>query len=162
MLSIVRVRRSYILCLALLSVVGCNLTPEHQRWSSVGAAIDKDIVFDEDLARQTAKSSDLSADIKHMWKTVPNRDFPVSPVSAINAASRVFETIQLTGKTTNEVFALLGHNKRSSNSGYNFPFFPIADGTVAYRFDCGNFGWQFNLLTDSSGKVRKVERKWIH
>ena len=159
MLSIVRVRRSYILCLALLSVVGCNLTPEHQRWSSVEAAIDKDIVFDEDLARQTAKSSDLSADIKHMWKTVPGRDFPVSPISAINAASRVFESVQFTGKTTNEVFALIGHNT-SNDSGYNFPFYSVETDTVVYRFDCGNFGWQFNLVMDSSGSVQKVERRW--
>jgi hypothetical protein len=122
----------------------------------------KDLRFDEDLARETAKSTNLTVDIKRMWKTVPNGDFPVSPVSAINAASRVFETAQLIGKNTNEVFALLGHNKTTSDSGYNFPFFPVKSGTVVYRFDCGNFGWQFNLAPDSSGTVQKIERKWIH
>ena len=122
----------------------------------------RDLRFDEKVAPEPTKSNDLPTDIKRMWKTIPNGDFPVSPVSAINAASRVFETVPLIGKNTNEVFALIGHNKTSSDSGYNFPFFPVERGTVAYRFDCGNFGWQFNLVLDSSGTVQKVERKWIH
>jgi hypothetical protein len=118
--------------------------------------------FDEQVTKETVKSSNLPADIKRMWKTVPGPDFPVSPVSAINAASRVFETAQLVGKSTNEVFALLGHNTKSNDSGYNFPFFPVASSTIVYRFDCGSFGWQFNLMLDSDGAVVNAERRWIH
>ena len=122
----------------------------------------KDLRFDEEQSRGRSKSEDLVRDIKLMWKTVPHEQFPVSPVSAINAASRVFETVELVGKTTNEVFATIGHNKTSNDSGYNFPFWPTEKYTLIYRFDCGYFGWQFNLKLDASGRVTEVERKWIH
>lgn len=118
--------------------------------------------FDEKPGEEVSKSDDLAGDIQRMWKTVPHGEFPVSPVSAINAASRVFATVDLVGKTTNEVFATIGHNKTSNDSGYNFPFWPVETGALVYRFDCGHFGWQFNLKLDASGTVKEVERKWIH
>ena len=97
-----------------------------------------------------------------MWKTVPCGEFPVAPVSASNAASRVFATVELAGKTTNEVFAAIGHNETSNGSGYNFPFWPVENGTRVYRFNCGYFGWRFNPKLGASGTVTEVERKWIH
>lgn len=113
----------------------------------------------EDQVRQ---SPNLERDSETMWKTVRHDYLQVSPVSAINAASRVFATLNLVGKTTNEVFELIGHNTRSSASSYKAPFFPVKTNTIVYRFDCGDFGWQFNLETDASGKVTAVERKWIY
>ncbi len=118
--------------------------------------------FDEEPGKEQGKSDDLAGDIKRMWKTVPHGKFPVSPVSAINAASRVFATVDLIGKTTNEVFAAIGHNETSNDSGYNFPFWPVETNALVYRFDCGHFGWQFNLKLDASGTVKEVETKWIH
>lgn len=122
----------------------------------------RDLRFDEEQASGRVLSEDLADDIKRMWKTVPHDGFSVSPVSAINAASRVFATVELVGKTTNEVFASVGHNKTSNDSGYNFPFWPVEKGTLVYRFDCGYYGWQFNLKLDANGRVAELERKWIH
>jgi hypothetical protein len=101
-----------------------------------------------------------------MWRTVPgigqtSSKFEVSPVSAINAANRVFATTVLEGKTADEVAAALGFRPRP-RYGYDFPFWPSEKGNVVYRFDCGNFGWQFNVRFDGQGHVAAVERKWIH
>jgi hypothetical protein len=164
-------------CLGLVFLLaGCQSTeePKNSEGSddvisgrNVGEAVGptethRNVRFDEELEQGTSQSENLPRDITLMWKTVPNGEFAVSPVSAINAARRVFETVDLIGKTTDEVFALIGDNTKSSDSGYNFPFWPVGNGTVVYRFDCGNFGWQFNLKLDSSGRVNSVERKWIH
>src|SRR5262245_49643655 len=63
------------------------------------------------------KSSDLPGDTKLMWETrqlggTPDPTHGPNPRSstdrAINAASRVFNTVELVGKTREEVIALLG------------------------------------------------------
>jgi hypothetical protein len=60
-------------------------------------------------------SADLAADIKRMWATQPLKgdagpDAGPNPKGstsdAVNAASRVFNTVELTGKTRDEVIAL--------------------------------------------------------
>jgi len=86
--------------------------------------------------------------------------FEVAPVSAINAASRVFNSVELLGKSKAEIDAILKYEPRAKY-GYNFAFFP-APGRVVYRFDCGNFGWQFNISLNADGKATAIERKWIH
>jgi hypothetical protein len=101
-----------------------------------------------------------------MWRTVPgcgqdSRKFEVSPVSAINAASRVFATVELEGKTFEEVKDIIRFNPRPKY-GYNSPFWPAEKGMKVFRFDCGSFGWQFNLSFDEQGGVTAVKRKWIH
>jgi hypothetical protein len=117
------------------------------------------------------KSSDLSGDIKLMWETrrlggTPDPTHGPNPRSstdrAINAASRVFNTVELVGKTREEVVALLGDPKSSSDSIYNFAFWPDPKGALVYRFDSGAYGWQFNVAFGEDGKVREVERHWIH
>ena len=117
---------------------------------------------------ETRQSTSLDRDIRLMWKTQPlGRDVhgkttPPSQAStdaAINAASRVFNTVKLVGLTREEVIAVLGEPKTSNDSQYNFPFFPESEGTMVYRFDSGNYGWQFTLLFDAQGKVEKVERR---
>lgn len=151
-----------LLALAFAAVIasGYLLRSRHVPATS---KVPRELRFDEELFDGSSnKSEDLASDIKLMWRTVPHKDFHVSPVSAINAAERVFESVELVGKTSAEVFAVIGHNKTSNNSGYNFPFWPVKKGTLVYRFDCGNFGWQFNLRLDESGRVAKVERQWIH
>jgi hypothetical protein len=30
------------------------------------------------------------------------------------------------------------------------------------RFDCSNFGWQFDISLDDEKRVRSVQRRWIH
>ena len=119
-----------------------------------------------------ARSADLSADLKLMWETRPLRGTPDpthgpnprgSTDRAINAASKVFNTVDLVGKTPEEVVAVLGDPKASSDSIYNFPFWPPPKGRVlVYRFDSGAYGWQFNLVVGDDGRVREVERHWIH
>lgn len=120
-----------------------------------------------------AQSSDLAADLKLMWETQPLRGTPDpthgpnprgSTDRAINAASRVFNTVELIGKTPEEVVALLGDPKASSNSIYNFPFWPPPPKGrgLVYRFDSGAYGWQFNLVFGNDGRVLEVERHWIH
>lgn len=99
-----------------------------------------------------------------MWETGPlagGKEMASTP-RAIWAASRVFNSVVLTGKTRKQVIAELGDPKTSNNSKYNFPFWPVPKGTMAYRFDNGAYGWQFNVLFDKQDKVSRVERKWIH
>jgi hypothetical protein len=117
------------------------------------------------------KSSELSADIGRMWETKPlggrpdptHGPYPRSSTDrAINAASRVFNAAELKGKSSDDVVALLGDPKSSSDSIYNFPFWPAPEGALVYRFDSGSYGWQFNVAFGDDGRVREVERHWIH
>ncbi len=119
----------------------------------------------------TATSADPERDMRLMWETQRLRGSPDpthgpnprgSTDRAINAASRVFNTVELVGMTRAEVVNLLGDPKTSSESIYNFPFWPAPRGSLVYRFDCGSYGWQFNVVLDEQGKVSKVERLWIH
>ncbi len=120
---------------------------------------------------QTAQSDDLPRDVKRMWETqpLPHSDEPpgtparrASTDRAINAASRVFNTAELIGKTPHEAAKILGDPRTSSDSMYNFPFFPPGEKAVVYRFDCGSYGWQFNLLLGDDGKFESVKRIWIY
>lgn len=137
-------------------------------WQAVGVHLIEPHPGDVD---DSEKSSNLAADLRLMWETRklggshdpthgPN---PRSSTDrAINAASRVFNTVELVGKTREEVISLLGDPKSSSDSIYNFPFWPAPKSALVYRFDSGAYGWQFNVLFDDEGKVREVERQWIH
>src|SRR5262249_542618 len=119
-----------------------------------------------------ARSTDLTADVRLMWETRPLRGTPDpthgpnprgSTDRAINAPSPVFKGVGLVGKTRDEVVALLGDPKTSSDSIYNFPFWPPPAGaSLVYRFDSGAYGWQFNVLLGGDGRVREVQRHWIH
>ena len=117
------------------------------------------------------RSENLPADLKLMWETEPLSGTPdrthgpnprASTDRAINAASRVFNTVELVGKTPEEVKAVLGDPRASSDSIYNFPFWPAPRGALVYRFDCGFYGWQFNVVFGLRGRVNDVERLWIH
>ena len=115
-------------------------------------------------------SEDVAADIERMWKTQPLKgdagpdagpDPKGSTDDATSAASRVFNTVQLTGKTRDEVIALLGDPKKSNDSVYNFPWYSAPKGSLVYRFDTGRGGWQFNVVFDGDGRVREVRRYGI-
>jgi hypothetical protein len=80
---------------------------------------------------------------------------------AVNAASRVFNTVNLSGMTREEVIKTLGDPAKASNSIYNFPFYPVRKGNLVYRFDNGSSGWQFDIEFDEAGKVRNVTRLGI-
>jgi hypothetical protein len=117
------------------------------------------------------QSENLPGDLKLMWKTkrlgsthdLTHGQNPRSSTDrAINAASRVFNTVELVGKTRDEVVTLLGDPKSSSDSIYNFPFWPAPKGSLVYRFDSGAYGWQFNAVLGEEGRVSEVERHWIH
>jgi hypothetical protein len=117
------------------------------------------------------RSADLASDIKLMWQTRRlggARDLTHGPNPrsstdrAINAASRVFNTVDLVGQTPDEIVALLGDPKSSSDSIYNFPFWPAPKASLVYRFDSGAYGWQFNVVFGDDGRVREVQRHWIH
>ncbi len=120
---------------------------------------------------ERAKSTDLSRDIELMWETrtlessgdpTHGPDPRASTDRAINAASRVFNTANLLGKTPDAVIELLGPPGTSSDSTYNFPFFPPQKRSMVYRFDSGMYGWQFDLPLNDDGTVSAVERRWIH
>jgi hypothetical protein len=117
------------------------------------------------------KSTDLQGDRELMWETsrlggTPDPSHGPNPRSstdrAINAASRVFNSVELTGKSREEVIGILGDPKTSNDSIYNFPFWPPPKGALIYRFDTGAYGWQFNVVFDGDGQVREVQRRWIH
>jgi len=86
---------------------------------------------------------------------------PSAPSARLRAASRVFNSVQLVGKTRAEVVGLLGDPQLSSDSIYNFPFYPAQKGSMIYRFDTGSGGWQFDVIFDNNGKVSSIERNGI-
>jgi hypothetical protein len=115
-------------------------------------------------------SDDLARDIMLMWETRPrdkrfasdDLEGVVSTDAAINAASRVFNTAQLIGKSRADVIKLLGDPEKRENYIYSQPFWPVTDRAIVYRFDSGAYGWQFNILFDEHETVVRVEREWIH
>lgn len=158
-------------CLLLIGAVGIVYFNSLNEILTIcqGAASDEDL---ED--GPIRKSSNLAADKKKMWKLVKIKtkddtgdvEYFVSPVSAINAAARVMESEKdkLIGMNLKQVLKELGHVESHRKGSYNFPFIPLGKDEKAYvfRFDCGAFGWQFDLLCDKDGKVVKVRRQWIH
>ena len=117
------------------------------------------------------KSTDPGHDLELMWETKPLRGSPdpdsgvdrrASTDRAIKAAERVFNSVELAGKSRAEVVATLGDPKTSNKSMYNFPFWPAPPNALVYRIDCGSYGWQFNVLFDEADRVRDVERLWVH
>jgi len=136
---------------------------------SIHALIDRgfeeaDLANDEQIGK-IEKSKDLKQDKLLMWQTVPNkkRDFHVSSVSAINASRRVFETVKskLVGKQIDEIRQIIGHRERPEY-GYHDAFWPVEQHAYVYRFDCGKYGWQYNLYLDDKKTVERVEIRWIH
>tara|TARA_R110002072_G_C7650176_1_gene508635 strand:+ start:98 stop:538 length:441 start_codon:yes stop_codon:yes gene_type:complete len=113
-----------------------------------------------------AVSANLDADLRLMWQTAPLRSGAgeASTLAAIMAASRVFNTVSLVGKTGTDVKALLGSSVESSRSVYRGqPFQPLTARGMVYRFDSGTLGWQFNVYCeDDDSPVSEVERHWIH
>lgn len=98
-----------------------------------------------------------------MWKTQPlgSGEGEASTLEAIMAASRVFNTVSLVGKTGADVKALLGSPVSSNLSEYRGePFWPLRERGMIYRFDCGSFGWVYCKGDDAP--VSEVERLWIH
>lgn len=113
----------------------------------------------------TSLNRDVPSDRELMWKTTmlgvardPSRGpgAYASTDHAIDAAYRVFAATPLVGKTPDEVIALLGDPRTSSNSIYNFPFYPPPVGAMVYRFDNGVYGVQFNLLIGDDGRVSEI------
>lgn len=121
--------------------------------------------FNERVRQEAVKSKDLDADIELMWETVRDTDgHSVSTARAINAAGRVFNTVELRGLTGAEVKALLGSPIHSSDSVYRgAEFWSIEQRGMVFRFDNGNYGWQINVYCEGDSKpVTKVEKLWIH
>jgi hypothetical protein len=114
----------------------------------------------ESLATPDGKSVDLPSDLALMWETKPlhsNKNARASSDRAIHAAERVFKTVDLMGKTRDEVLQTLGSPKDKSDSMYNFPFYSADPSVMVFRFDNGAWGAQYNLSFDESGRVTKVE-----
>jgi hypothetical protein len=120
----------------------------------------------EDLATPDGKSTNLQRDLALMWETKPLRasDDPTHPPNArrstdraIQAAGRVFSTVNLIGKSGDEVWQILGKPQEKSDSMYNFPFYPAPQKGLVFRFDNGAWGMQYNLKLDADGRVTKVE-----
>jgi hypothetical protein len=113
----------------------------------------------------TIRSSNLALDIKLMKELVTRRDgrrtHRVSSDRAINAASRVFNTVEINESTYDDVITLLG-DPADSQSSYRLPFFPPPDEIfLVYRFDSGQYGWEFVIIF-RFGRVAEVRRNWIH
>jgi hypothetical protein len=103
--------------------------------------------------RPDTRSDDLAADLKLMWETEGGASTP----KAIRAAERVFATVELAGLTRAEVIDRLGDPRTSSDSRYNFPFYPAGRRALVYRFDNGAWGCQYNVWFGWDGKVRRVQ-----
>ena len=126
----------------------------------------RDPVYDEPVVTDAiVPSRNIQKDRGLMWQTVPSKsgDFHVAPVSAINASRRVFESVQsnLIGKNKDEVRQLLGYQERPQY-GYHGKFWDIKRHAYVYRFDCGSYGWQYNLYLDEKRIVEELEIRWIH
>ena len=113
-----------------------------------------------------AVSADLDADLRLMWQTESLRsgEGEASTLTAILAASRVFNTVSLVGMTGAETKAVLGPPLTSNVSVYRGQaFWPLRSRGMIYRFDCGTCGWQFNVYCEGDdAPVTEVERRWIH
>ncbi|CAA6677875.1 MULTISPECIES: hypothetical protein [unclassified Lentimonas] len=121
-------------------------------------------VYDDIYYDDSTKSEDIKEDMKYMWHTTPRTSGykgEASSMKAVRAAKRVFNTIDILGYNKKEVIELLGDPKSSSESVYNFPFFPAGDNVLVYRFDTGNGGWQFNIKF-IDGQVESVKHLGIH
>jgi hypothetical protein len=113
------------------------------------------------------RSVNLTEDLRLMWETIPlggdagpNAGLKpqVSSDRAMAAAVRVFNTIDIIGKTSQEVVTILGDPQQSSPSVYNFPFYPTPEAAIVYRFENGCYGCQFNIIFDrKGGRVVKVD-----
>ena len=160
-----KVKRSYSLkhLFLITAVLGAVLAVSIYLFGPMGALRDR--VFDTTVITDIMPSTDLKRDKSIMWKTAENKDgtFDVAPVSAINASRRVFESVksQLVGKNLSEVRKLIGFTERPKY-GYHGAFFGVDRHAYVYRFDCGNFGWQYNLYLDDNRIVTDVEYLWIH
>jgi hypothetical protein len=122
--------------------------------------------FNERVQQDAVESKDLDADIELMWETtVRDKDgYSVSTARAINAANRVFNTVELRGMTGAEVKALLGSPIHSSDSVYRgAEFWSIEQRGMIFRFDNGNYGWQVVVYCKGDDKpVTEVQKLWIH
>lgn len=113
----------------------------------------------EKADQETDTSDDIAADVQLMWSV---NEKGASPQEAIDAASRVFNTVKLEGLPRAKVVELIGNSGLRPKGIYNFPFWPVGKDEVAYRFDTGFYGWQFNLKFDDKGTCESISRKWIH
>jgi hypothetical protein len=110
-----------------------------------------------------AQSTNLAKDLQLMWQTRLSSDRRhVSTPEAVEAASRVFNTVDLMGRSRADIVGKLGDPKNASPSAYNCPFWPVKGNVMVFRFDTGGHGWQFNVHFDQQGKATRVERRWIH
>ena len=108
-------------------------------------------------------------DVKLMWETEPVKgntgskrpNQRASTERAVAAARRVFSSTPLTGMTRAQVIQTLGDPLTSSESIYNFPFYPPEPGALVYRFDTGAGGWQIELVLDERDTVSKVVSRGI-
>ena len=96
-----------------------------------------------------------------MWKTKSISSGKASTDRAQEAAKRVFDQLNVEGLTKEEIINKIGDPQRSNDSMYNFPFYPVTNGVLVYRFDTGAYGWQFNIHFDSNGKAIHVEKLGI-
>jgi hypothetical protein len=109
--------------------------------------------------KETDTSADIAADVKIMWSVDKKGR---SPQEAIEAASRVFNTVKLEGMHRDKIIKLIGDTSLRPKGIYNAPFWPTGKDDMVCRFDTGAYGWQFNLQFDEKSLCKTVSRKWIH
>lgn len=158
-----RRRRWVVALLALLALVGVGVWAVIAWWPEPRPG----------EYPQGKRSINLAADLKRMWETEPMRGTTdpshgpnprASTDRAINAAYRVFNTVELVGKTRDEVVELLGDPVASSDSCYRSPyaFWPPPPDAMVYCFTNGAYGRQFDITFDGQGRVDDVKMNWIH
>jgi len=152
-----RSKRNIVGLIVIAIVVGAGVP-------AISCALE-DKRFNQDIEDEDIRSSHLESDIELMWETTDGNPETgrVSTARAINAASRVFNTVELVGKSGAEVKALLGSPTKSNDSAYRgAAFWPIESRAMIYRFDNGNYGWQVNVYCEGDDQlVTKVEKLWI-
>jgi hypothetical protein len=113
------------------------------------------------------KSQNLEVDVAMMFETTlkkfsNDKNLIVSTEKAIESANRVFNSIELYGKSRDEIVDYFV-NKISPSYSYNFPFSPKeTNNSIVLRFDNGFYGWQFEIQFDDSHRCIDVKRRWIH
>ena len=147
----------YLLLLAGLSTWGtlCNPFPQS----------DPSPVSLGPFGDTEAKSKDLESDLQTMWSVgqpAADRTWVMATDEAIEAACRVFNTLDLVGIPLEEAKKTLKLELRAENYGYKAPFWPAPDNSFTLRFDNGFWGLQYNLITNEEGEIIEVQREWIH
>ena len=132
-------RKSLALCMAVSALLASSCASPGAAWKKRAQFFREPATLDDPGA--------LRRDTKAMWETQEINGQTWSTERAVAAARRVFATVDLKGKTHDEVAETLG--RRPSRSSTNSQ-------TTLYSFETRTHGFGVKLIYDARGRVVSV------